>query len=486
MNIQRQPPLLATLRPSDHPYLSGAWTPQHEEVDADDLPVLEGAIPRQIAGVYLRNSENPLHQPLGRYHPFDGDGMISQVRFEDGRASYRNRFVRTDCLIAEQAAGGALWGGLADPPGLSRRPGFGAHGGLKDAASTDVVVHAGVGLATFYQCGEAWRFDPLTLETLGPAAWAPADGVSAHAKVDPASGELLFFNYSKQPPFLHFGVVGPDQRLSHYRPVPLPGPRLPHDLAFTPNWAILNDLPLFWDARLLERGVHAVRVHEGLPGRFALVPRAGGEVRWFEASPTYVLHWLNAFEDGDTVVLDGYFQEQPAPPPLADAPRGLGAMMAYLDAHSFRPKLHRWRFDLATGATREERLADDVLEFGVINPARAGRPYRFAWSMLMAPGRFLFTGFAKTDLATGATIEHRLGPGRYASEAPFIARGAAEDDGWLVSLITDENTQTSECWLLDAADLAAPPVCRLALPHKLPSGTHACWAETKELAAAPT
>ncbi|MEO7027716.1 MAG: carotenoid oxygenase family protein [Caulobacteraceae bacterium] len=483
MTTERQAPLLATLRPSDHPYLSGAWTPRHEEVDAEQLTVLEGAIPPEIDGVYLRNSENPLHQPLGRYHPFDGDGMIAAVRFEGGRASYRNRFIRTDCLMAEQEAGGSLWGGLADPPGVSRRPGFGAHGSLKDSASTDVVVHAGVGIATFYQCGAAWRFDPLTLETLGPADWAPSDGVSAHAKVDPGTGELLFFNYSKAAPYLHFGVVGPDQRLRDYRPVPLPGPRLPHDMAFTPHWAILNDMPMFWDAELLKRDIHAIRLHEGIPSRFALVPRGGGETRWFEAAPTYVLHWLNAFEDGGEVVLDGYFQEQPTPPPLAGAPPGLAAMMAYLDAHSFRPKLHRWRFDLATGATREERLTDDILEFGVINPVRAGRPYRYGWSMLMTPGRFLFEGFAKTDLVTRETVEHRLAPGRYASEAPFIPRsgGRAEDNGWLVSLITDEDTGTSECLLLDAADIAAPPVCRLALPHKVPSGTHACWAEAREL-----
>jgi len=488
MKIERLDPVLTTLKPSNHPYLGGAWTPLHEEVDAYDLEVIEGAIPTDIDGVYLRNTENQVHQPLGRFHPFDGDGMIHQIEFQAGRASYRNRFVRTRCFAAEQEAGGSLWGGLADPASLALRPGFGAHGALKDSSSTDVVVHAGQALSTFYQCGEGYRLDPLTLEQRGMESWTPIEGISAHPKVDEATGELLFFNYSKHAPYLHLGEVGADNRLIRYTPVPLPGPRLPHDMAFTENYAILNDMPVFWDAKLLERNIHAVRFHEGLPSRFAIVPRhgRGGQIRWFEAAPTYVLHWLNAYEDGDEIVLDGYFQEDPTPPPRKDALPGFEHMMAYLDEYSFRPKLHRWRFNLVDGTTREERLDDRIMEFGMINGRYGGRKYRYAYSTLSEPGWFLFKGFVKTDLETRRSTEYVLGPGRYASEAPFAPRigGVDEDDGYLVSFITDENTGTSECILIDAKHIEAGPVCRIALPHKLCSGTHACWADRAALTSA--
>ncbi len=481
MKVARQPSVRTSLRPTDHPYMTGAWTPQHEELDAEDLVVLEGAIPAELDGVYLRNTENPVHDPLGRYHPFDGDGMVHQIDFQGGRARYRNRFVRTRGFEAEQEAGQSLWGGLADGPGTSLRPGFGAHGGLKDSASTDIVVHAGEAIATFYQCGEAYRLDPLTLETLGPAPWAPIDGVSAHTKVDPITGELLFFNYSKHAPYMHYGVVDRTGRRTLYQPVPLPGPRLPHDMAFSQNWAIFNDLPVFWDAGLLERGIHAVRLHKGVPSRFALVPRQGGEPRWFEAAPTYVLHFLNAYEEGDEVVVDGYFQENPTPRPLADAPEQYAHLMAYLDEHSFRPKLHRWRFNLATGETLEQRLDDRVLEFGMFNQAWAGKPYRYAYSTTAKPGWFLFDGFVKHDLVSGESLELKLPEGRYASEAPFAARPGAveEDDGWLVSFVIDEAQGTSECLIVDARTME--PVCRVALPHKISSGTHSVWAGRGEL-----
>ncbi|WP_454714153.1 carotenoid oxygenase family protein [Caulobacter segnis] len=476
MKIDRLPKVRTSLSPTNHPYMTGAWTPLHEEVNAWDLEVLEGAIPADLDGVYLRNTENPVHDPVGRYHPFDGDGMVHAIEFKGGEATYRNRFIRTRCFEAEQEAGEGLWGGLMDGPGTSKLPGFGAHGGLKDTASTDIVVHNGEAIATFYQCGEAYRLDPLTLENLGVAAWAPLEGVSAHPKVDEATGELMFFNYSKTWPYMHYGVVDAAGKRSVYQGVPLPGPRLPHDMTFSSRYAILNDLPVFWDQDLMAKGIHAVRLHKGLPSRFALVPREGGEPRWFEADPTYVLHWLNAYEDGDEVVLDGYFQENPIPRPLETAPDGHNHLMAYLDEHSFRSKLHRWRFNLRTGETTERHLDDRVLEFGMFNQKYAGKPYRYAYSTTSKPGWFLFNGFVKHDLETGESWEIQLPEGVYASEAPFAPKVGAvdEDDGYLVTFLIDENKGTSECAIVDAKSFQI--VCRVALPHKLSSGTHSVWA----------
>ncbi|MEI9932504.1 MAG: carotenoid oxygenase family protein [Rhizomicrobium sp.] len=185
------------------------------------------------------------------------------------------------------------------------------------------------------------------------------------------------------------------------------------------------------------------------------------------------------------MILDGYFQEEPEPKPRDDAPPGYAHMMAYLDEYSFRPKLHRWRFNLLDGSTKEERLDDAILEFGTINGRVGGRPYRYAYSTLSEPGWFLFNGFARNDLETGKRIEYRLSSNRFASEAPFAPRVGAkdEDDGYLVSFVTDENTGTSECILLDAAHIEDGPVVRIALPHKLCSGTHACWANRDQLRA---
>ena len=287
MKIVRLPEIVKTLKPSNLPYLSGAWTPLGEEVDADDLDVVAGKIPNDIDGIYLRNTQNQIHQPRGRFHPFDGDGMIHQINIRDGKASYRNRWVRTQEFAAEQEAGRSLSAGLMESISLAERAGQCVHPGLKNASSTDVVVHAGTVLSTYYQCGAGYRLNPETLETLGLEPWSPIDGISAHPKVDERTGELLFFNYSLHDPYMHYGVADRNNRLVHYIPVSLPGPRLPHDMSFTDNYVILNDLPVYWDPELLKKKIHAVRFFKDQKTRFAIIPRRGSpkDIRWFDAAP---------------------------------------------------------------------------------------------------------------------------------------------------------------------------------------------------------
>lgn len=471
----------------DHPYRSGAWRPNLVEYDADDLEVLEGTLPAELDGVYLRNTENPLLPSLGRYHPFDGDGMLHAIRFDRGRARYRNRIIRTAGLAAELEADGPLWAGIIEPPATSlRSDGWGARTRLKDASSTDVVVHAGRALTSFYQCGELYGLDPESLAQLGPTRWEgfPRWGVSAHPKLDEVTGELIWFAYSTEAPYLRFGVLDPAGRPVHEAAVPLPGPRLPHDIAFTERFVVLNDLPMLWDPALLERGLYRARYVPALGSRFAIVPRRGGEgeVRWFEGAPTYVLHWINAFERGDEVVLDGFRQEEPMPRP--DPAAGPWApLMAQVDLTALRARPHRWRFDLRTGRTIEEPLSDEVCEFPTIDGRRGGRPYRRMIAMTARPGWFLFDGMLAIDVEGGQVQRFRFPEGVIASEAPIAPRagGAAEDDGWVVTFVTDTVRQTSECWVFDARDVADGPIARVALPERICSGTHACWAPAAAL-----
>jgi carotenoid cleavage dioxygenase len=467
-----------------HPYRTGAWTPNLVEYDATELDVVEGAIPDDLCGVYLRNTENPVHEAIGMYHPFDGDGMLHMVAFANGEATYRNRFIRTDGFVAEQQAAESLWAGLlASPTDSKRDDGWGARGRMKDASSTDVVVHRGRALTSFYQCGDVYAHDPRTLEPLGKEAWVPAGGISAHTKVDEHTGELLVFNYGKDAPYMHYGVVDGSGELAHYTPIPLPGPRLPHDMAFTEHHAILNDLPLFWDPALLAKGAHVPRFFRDIPSRFAVIPRRGSadDITWFEAAPTYVLHWINAYEDGDEVVLDGFLQRQPEPPKN-------GNIFRYLDLNALQTVAHRWRFNLATGQTKEEDLSDTTMEFGMVSGAHAGRHYRYTYNMTGVEGWFLFDGIVKQDVTTGAEQRYAFGEGVFGSETPFAPRAnpRSEDDGYLVTFTTDVNNDWSECLVLDAQRITDGPVARVRLPERISSGTHSYWLSSPSELALPT
>src|SRR5512145_1579190 len=67
------------------PLLTGPFAPVADESVWTDLPLVKGAIPADLNGVYLRAGPNPRFEPLGRYHPFDGDGMVHAAEFRAGR-----------------------------------------------------------------------------------------------------------------------------------------------------------------------------------------------------------------------------------------------------------------------------------------------------------------------------------------------------------------------------------------------------------------
>jgi len=474
-------------QPDAHPYRSGVWRPQVREYDAWDLEVV-GKIPEDLKGVYLRNTETALFEPIRRYHPFDGDGMLHAISFEGGEARYRNRFVHTDAFFAEQRAKQGLYAGITEHPSIALADtGWGARTMLKDNASTDVVVHNGVALACFYQCGELYRLDPRTLENLGKSDWNgkfPRDGVSAHPKLDENTGELLFFNYGTEAPFMHYGVLGADGTLSSYVDIPLPGPRLPHDMAFTEHWTIINDLPLGWDPEALAAGQFSNRFYRDLPSRFGLIPRHGGteDIRWFEAAPTFVLHWINAFEDGDEVVLDGFFQHNPTARGVQRS-KGIYKGFETLDMNVLEARAHRWRFNLVTGETTEEQLSERCAEFPMINGRYAGQKHRYAYECICAPELFAFNALVKHDLDTGAETVIKFGEGVFVSETVMAPRdnSCGEDDGYLLTFTSDVFNDLSECLIFDAVSPEDGPIARIRLPERICSGTHATWAPAVDL-----
>lgn len=488
MQVEVRNTVESGLPPDDtHPYRTGVWAPQYTEYDAWDMDVV-GRIPDDLNGVYLRNTETAVFEPIKRYHPFDGDAMIHSISFESGEAVYRNRFVRTAGFLAEQEARRSLWAGITEHPSNAVADhGWGARTMMKDNASTDVVVHGGVALASFYQCGELYRLDPRSLADLGTTTWGgwfPPEGVSAHPKIDEHTGELLFFNYSAEAPFMHYGVVSRDGELTTYIDVPLPGPRLPHDLAFTEHYTILNDLPLFWDDRALADGYYSNTFRRDLPSRFAVVPRHGttDDIRWFEADPTFVLHWTNAYEDGDEIVLDGFFQHNPTARG-ADRMAGQHKGFETLDMNVLQARAHRWRFDLCTGRTTEEPMSDRCLEFPMINGRHAGRRHRYSYNARCTHGLFAFDGLVKHDLDAGTEQLVEFDEGTFVSETVMAPRdgSTAEDDGYLITFTSDLVNDHSECQVFDAARLDEGPVARIRLPERISSGTHSTWAPLGDL-----
>jgi carotenoid cleavage dioxygenase len=308
--------------------------------------------------------------------------------------------------------------------------------------------------------------------------------MNAHGKVDVRTGEYINYGYADFQPWLTYYVIGPDGALRHKARIDLPGPRLPHDTTITPRFTILHDFPLFHDTAVLRRTGHrVVQFRRDLPSRFGVIPRYGTQeqVKWFEFEPGYVLHMVNAWEEGDWIVMDGCFQ--PDPTIRRDPEEGpLGSMLAYL---RYKGHLRRWRMNMKTGEKSELQLDDLNVEFCLPDMDLYGVKSRYSYHQLIPTDlqTLAFEGLVKYDHDKGTREVYHYPRGWFPSETAFArsTRATEEDHGYCVTLATDISDYRSEAWIFDARDIQAGPITRIEIPGRVPAGFHAAWFYGRDL-----
>jgi carotenoid cleavage dioxygenase len=433
-------------------YLEGNYAPVSDELTVSSLPVT-GSLPEALSGRYLRNGPNPLGSPEpSAYHWFTGTGMVHGIRIRDGHAEwYRNRFVRS----AEVAAA------LGEPV----HPGP-VHAEMDFGPNTNVIGHAGRTFATVEAGPRPYELT-YELDTIGPCDFGGTlpGGYTAHPKRDPASGELhaisYFWGWGNK---VQYTVIDAGGLVRKVVDIDVGGPVSVHDMSITERFAVIYDLPVVFDMDMaLSGATFPYRWEPDYRSRIGLLGRDEGaeEVSWFDVEPCYVFHPMNAYDDGDRVVLD-----------VVRHPRSFDTHR--LGPDEGPPTLDRWTVDLVAGKVIEERIDDLGQEFPRIDERLVGRRHRYGYV-----GAFLEDqdALVKHDLDRHAKEMRPLRAGGGASEAVFVPAGedADEDDGWVLSLVYDADRDTSDLLVLNAADFTGEPQAVVHLPQRVPFGFHGNW-----------
>ncbi|MFD5087098.1 carotenoid oxygenase family protein [Kitasatospora sp. NPDC058201] len=448
------------------PYLTGHYAPVADEITATGLTV-EGHLPPELSGRLIRNSHNP-KPGVTPTHWFKGSGMVHGIRLHEGRAEwYRNRWVRT--------------------PALDGAPYLTEHGPdlTVSTAGTHVIEHGGRLLAL---CESALPFElTADLETVGAYDWNGrlTSAMTAHPREDPVTGELHFFASSPFPPYLIHHVSSPDGTVLASQEVPGASAALKHDFVITEHYVVFLEGSVTFDPT----------DHSGIPygwddaraARVGVMPRGEGrasEIRWFPIEAGYAMHFANAYEDAaGRVVIEG----------PAVGREGwqrswnwwIGAPDRGAEPNS-GSRSRRWTVDLAAGRVREEQTDDLTVEFPTINEAYLGREHRYQYALSFPDDRGVGNHtLVKYDRRTGGRQLLPVGTGQLPSEALFVpAAGRAdadEDAGYLLTVVSDLNADASRLLVLDASDLALPPVATVHLPRRVPAMIHGSWIPDADL-----
>lgn len=442
--------------PAQPYWMQGGFAPTLDELEVADLEVT-GSLPPELDGLYVRNGSNPAGEASP--HWFLGDGMVHGVRLAGGQALwYRNRFVDTPMY----RDGTGILGGA------------GAPGQAANQSNVSVFHHAGK-LLSSGEIGFPYELSTEDLSTVGPYDYAGGltTAMTAHPKIDPVTGKLHFFGYGFVPPYLTYHVVAADGTLEYSAEIEVAGPTMIHDFAITDREAVFWELPVIFDLEIAiaavngeEGGGFPFRWDEGYGGRIGVMPLDGptSAIRWVEIDPCYVFHGVNAFRDGDDVVLDVCRM-----PTMFKDGGDVGDSVP-----------HRWRVGTAGEQLTftDEVLDERSMDLPSLDRRFTGRPNRQAWYLLTGedgewPVEFL--GVARRDDTTGALDLYDPGPGERVNEVTFVPTGDGEGEGWMLAYAWDRARDASDLLVLDALDLAAGPVARVHLPARVPYGFHGTW-----------
>lgn len=472
------------------PYNRADWQNGYKSITQEFdywIDEIEGQIPDELQGTLFRNGPGLLDINGEKFHhPFDGDGMISRITFNNGKAHYRNRFVRTEGYLAEQKAGKILYRGVF---GTQKPGGWLANFldlNLKNIANTNVIYWGGKLLA-LWEAAEPHRLDPITLETLGKEFFngvlSEGEAFSAHPRFDQNSnldnGEKCLVSFSLKSglsstiTILELDRAGKIVRKHAHS---IPGFSFIHDFAITPNYCIFFQNPVNFNPIPFALGIkgagECIQYQPNKPTRVILIPRNPQEknINTIDIQSGFVFHHANAYEQGDELVIDSICYEN-----LPEVESG--SDFREVDFEALKPgQLWRFSLNLNDKIARQELIEARCCEFPSLHPEKVGRPYRYLYmgAAHNERGNAPLQAFVKLDLHSKKEQIWSAAPHGYASEPVFVPRPGCEkeDDGWVLALVYDSQNHRSDVVILDASDFTKGPIARLHLKHHIPYGLH--------------
>lgn len=425
-------------------WMNGNFGPVAGNYEAFDLQV-SGTLPPELDGTYVRNGPNP--EGTVTPHWFFGDGMLHGVRLSGGEAKwYRARYVDTLARDTRLSGGDASMSG--------------------NLSNTSVVHHEGR-LYSLYEAGSPHLIDAQSLTTVEEHSFHGklVSPMTAHPKIDPLTGEMVFFGIAFSAPFLRMYTANAAGEIVGKTPIDLGGSVMMHDFAITERYAVFMDMPVLFDMPKALSGEFPFYWAADTYGcRLGVIPRDGSaDIRWFEIDPCYVFHLWNAWEDGDSIVMDVCRKDY--------------VWRDGMDDNS--PSVpYRWTIDLAAGRVSGDPLYPDLdIDFPRIDPRLVGREHRYGYALRLAQAEvFTTVGIDKLDLKTGDRQTWSFAEGEMGNEATFVpAEGGAEDEGWLLTYVFDDTRRVTDLCVLDATRVADGPIARVHLPRRVPHGFHGDW-----------
>ncbi len=452
-----------------------------EKGDRDYTPRVDGDLPKAIRGSLYRNGPGLFER--GGYaikHLLDGDGLIQRLSFSDGGVRYQNAFVRTEKFIAEEAANGRLYATWTTKKSDNIFANIGGNVTETQAGVTVYPVHGKI-LARD-ELGPTYEVDQHTLETLDHmpvGSGLDSVGFKAHSKIDPENGEwILAGNKYGRRMEVHVAIYEPT--LKHKKQFSFLSPRQVyiHDFFATKNHLIFVLHPCNFNPLPFLSGFKSFTDSFDWRGEqgniIAVVPRNGGDPKFYDAPASFMWHALNAYEANNEIVADFVGYDEPDHF-IGDNALFVNLMLGKMGRAQSPGKIRRYRISLAISHLSEEVIDAGNHEFPMIDGRTSMARHAVGYFAYNGLGGFN-SGLKSLNFDTGTTDMFDFGPNTQVGEPIFVPTpNGSVDNGYLLAQCLDGTSEKTFFALFDAQNLSDGPVAKIWLSHHVPISFHGAW-----------
>jgi beta,beta-carotene 9',10'-dioxygenase len=461
----------------NHQFQGGLQTQSHE-ITVEDLPI-NGNIPEWLIGSLVRNTPAQYEIKARSYrHWIDGLAMLHSFAFENGRVSYRNRFIQSRAYRENNKTEEIKFGEFATAPDQTLRGNTNMNITSFGGGNTNVnVARFGDQFVALTESPPAMFFDLHTLETLGVYDYDQTDAQisTAHPHFDSVRNATITYaaKIGRSSEYRFYNLNG--KKLDLLAAIPTRKIAYVHHFGMTEHYLLLAEsaLKLPNALSMMVSDKPFIENFEWLPdegSRFIVVEKASGKiVSESETEAFFAFHHINAFERDGEIIAD-----------LAAYPDATIIHQFYLDklradgANISGGEFRRYRIPISgSKQATYELVTDENIEFPRINYERYnGKPYSCAFGASIQRGT---TGFynqlTKFDVETGS-VKRWHEADRYPGEAVFVAapEASTEDAGVVLSVVFNSQSGTSSLVILDGQSFTE--TARIDLPQHVPFGFH--------------
>jgi all-trans-8'-apo-beta-carotenal 15,15'-oxygenase len=447
---------------------------------------VEGDIPTELNGTLFVNGPGLLDINGQKIqHPFDGDGMIYRITFDNGRAHFRNRFIHTKGYLKEKKAGKILYNGFFGTKKTGNWWQTALNINFKNTANTNVVT-LGNNLLALWEGGKPYYIEPHTLNTLGEESFNNIlsfwHNFSAHPRIEHNSvnnnNQSRFINFCIKPGIknvltvLEMNINGKILDKYKYSFFGIP---FIHDFVITPNNFVFFLHPITFNFIPFLLGIcsasNCLSLKTNQPTQIIIIQRQTKKVKVLKTYTGFIMHHVNAFEVSGKIIIDSIVHKS-LPSMLTKKIESDTSTLFKEDT-----QIQRFTLNLKHKTVYSKVIENRFCEFPSIHPHKVGHPYRYLY--ITTPphtetSNTLLQAYMKLDIKTGKKQIWNTDKREFVSEPIFVQRpySQKEDDGWIIGLVYNAASHRSHVVILDARDFKRDVIARLHLKHHVPHTHH--------------